>query len=184
MAAAGLAGCGPFGGDDGREASQPSATAPVGAGLGGATITVLRRMEIDIDRFLAASVAEQEAVIGRRRATAAPLSGGTIATDPDLDARTPAGEFLIPAHSHVRRAHPPSTGVPTMLRRSYSFVDTAAGAFFVSFQNDLSTFVRTLNRMSTADDLLDFTTTTRSATFLVLPAFDASQPLGASLFER
>jgi dye decolorizing peroxidase len=155
---------------------------PPSTPAGGGTIAVLRRMEIDVDRFLAQSVAEQEAVIGRRRDTAAPLSGGTIATDPDVDARTAAGEFLIPASAHLRRAHPPSTGVPTMLRRSYSFADTAAGLFFVSFQNELSTFVRTLNRMSASDALLDYTTTTRSATFLVLPGFGPTRQLGYSLF--
>jgi dye decolorizing peroxidase len=151
-------------------------------GLGGATIAVLRRMEIDVERFLAQSVAEQEAVIGRRRGSAAPLSGGSISSDPDLEARTPAGDYLIPLASHVRRAHPPSTGVRPMLRRSYSFEDRQAGLFFVSFQNGLSTFVSTLNRMTASDALLEFTTTTRSATFLVLPGFDADRPLGASLF--
>jgi len=156
---------------------------PSTTGLRGGTIAVLRRMEIDVERFLAQSVAEQEAVIGRRRGSAAPLSGGTISSDPDLEARTPAGDYLIPLSSHVRRAHPPSTGVRPMLRRSYSFEDREAGLFFVSFQNELSTFVSTLNRMTTSDALLEFTTTTRSATFLVLPGFDADRRLGASLFE-
>ena len=69
-----------------------------------------------------------------------------------------------------------------MLRRSYSFEDGETGLFFVSFQNELSTFVSTLERMATSDALLEFTTTTRSATFLVLPGFDADRRLGASLF--
>ena len=147
-----------------------------------ATICVVRRMEIDVERFLDLSVSEQEATIGRRRATAAPLSGGTIATDPDLRARTAAGVYLIPATAHLRRASPLATGVPTMLRRSYSFQDTAEGIFFVSFQADLSTFVATLNRMSSSDALLEFTTTTRSGTFLMLGGFDSETPLGATLF--
>ena len=155
---------------------------PTGTRAAGGSIAVVRRMEIDVEAFLARPVAEQEAIIGRRRANAAPLSGGSAATNPDLGAKTARGAYLIPADAHLRRANPVSTGVPTMLRRSYSFADTAAGLLFVSFQNDLHTFVATLNRMSTSDALLGYTTTTRSASFLVLPGFDASRPLGASLF--
>jgi dye decolorizing peroxidase len=155
---------------------------PASSRAAGATIAVLRRMEIDVERFLAQTVAKQEAAIGRRRSSAAPLSGGTISSDPDLDARTPEGAYLIPTNAHVRRAHPPSTGVPTMLRRSYSFEDAAAGIFFISFQNRLSTFVATLHRMSTSDALLEFTVTTRSATFLILPGFAGTRPLGSTVF--
>lgn len=150
--------------------------------VAGGSIAVVRRMEIDLTRFLGESTAAQERIIGRRRSSAAPLSGGTIATDPDLGAKTPRGAYVIPADAHLRRANPKSTGVPPMLRRSYSFDDSASGLFFVSFQKALSTFVATLNRMSTMDALLDYTTTTRSGTFLVLPGFDASRPLGSTLF--
>jgi dye decolorizing peroxidase len=140
-------------------------------------------MELDVPRFLALSTAEQEAVFGRRRDTAAPLSGGDAATAVDLGAKTPTGEYLIPADAHLRRAHPGATGVPTMFRRSYSFSDaTAAGLLFVSFQNALDTFTRTLQRMSEKDALLGFSTTTRSGTFLILPGFSASRPLGSTLF--
>jgi dye decolorizing peroxidase len=148
-----------------------------------ATIAVVRRMELDVARFLALSTAEQEAVFGRRRDTAAPLSGGDAATPVDLGAKTPTGEYLIPADAHLRRAHPGATGVPTMFRRSYSFSDaTAAGLLFVSFQNRLDTFTRTLQRMSESDALLGFSTTTRSGTFLILPGFSSSRPLGSTLF--
>jgi len=50
------------------------------------------------------------------------------------------------------------------------------------FQNDLSTFALTLQRMDAHDSLLGYTTTTGSGTFLVLPGFDGSHPLGATLF--
>jgi dye decolorizing peroxidase len=156
---------------------------PSGTPVAGGTIAVVRRMEIDVDRFLAQAVADQERIIGRRRESAAPLSGGAAATNPDLGAKTPSGAYVIPADAHLRRANPVSTGVPTMLRRSYSFADTASGLLFVSFQNDLRTFVATLNRMSNSDALLDYTTTTRSGTFLVLPGFDRGRPLGSGLFD-
>ncbi len=152
------------------------------APVAGGTIAVLRRMELDLPRFAALPVATQEAVFGRRRDTGTPLSGGTIASDPNLGAKTPDGRYLIPADAHLRRAHSSVVGVGLMLRRSYSIDDPAPGLLFISFQNDIRTFTNTLTRMDNSDALLPFTTTTASATFLVLPGFDRQHPLGSTLF--
>ncbi|MEJ2851930.1 MULTISPECIES: Dyp-type peroxidase [unclassified Saccharothrix] len=152
------------------------------AAVAGGTIAVLRRMELDLRAFAALPVEAQEAVFGRHRDSGTPLSGGTIATDPDLGAKTPDGRYLIPADAHLRRAHSAVVGVGLMLRRSYSIDDPAPGLLFISFQNDIRTFTNTLTRMDNGDALLPFTTTTASATFLVLPGFDQQKPLGATLF--
>jgi dye decolorizing peroxidase len=152
------------------------------APVAGGTIAVLRRMELDLSRFATLSVADQEAVIGRRRATGVPLSGDTITSDPDLGAKTPDGRYLIPANAHVRRAHSDVVGVGLMLRRSYSTDEPTPGLLFISFQNDLRTFTNTLTHMDNLDALLQFTTTTAGATFLILPGFDQLHPLGATLF--
>ncbi|MFE1195565.1 Dyp-type peroxidase [Streptomyces olivaceoviridis] len=150
--------------------------------VAGGTLAVLRRMELDLPRFAALSVAEQEAVFGRRRASGVPLSGGTAASGPALGAKTPDGRYLVPADAHVRRAHATVVGVGLMLRRSYSTDQPAPGLLFISFQNDLRTFTATLTHMETSDALLSFTTTTASATFLILPGFDRQRPLGSQLF--
>ncbi|WAP57203.1 Dyp-type peroxidase [Streptomyces sp. S465] len=152
------------------------------APVAGGTLAVVRRMELDLPRFAKLSVAEQEAVFGRRRASGVPLSGGTIASGPDLGAKTPDGRYLVPADAHARRAHATAVGVGLMLRRSYSFDGPAPGLLFMSFQNDLRTFTSTLTRMDASDALLPYTTTTASATFLILPGFDADHPLGSRLF--
>ncbi|MGY0059930.1 Dyp-type peroxidase [Streptomyces sp. LZ34] len=152
------------------------------APVAGGTLAVLRRMELDLPRFAKLSVAEQEAVFGRRRATGVPLSGGTIASGPDLGAKTPDGRYLVPADAHARRAHATAVGVGLMLRRSYSTDGPAPGLLFISFQNDIRTFTNTLTRMDNSDALLEFTTTTASASFLILPGFDRQHPLGARLF--
>ncbi|MFK4189601.1 Dyp-type peroxidase [Streptomyces sparsogenes] len=152
------------------------------APVAGGTIAVLRRMELDLPRFAKLSVAEQEAVFGRRRDTGVPLSGGTIASGPDLGAKTPDGRYLVPADAHARRAHSTAVGVGLMLRRSYSIDGPAPGLLFISFQNDIRTFTNTLTRMDNSDALLDFTTTTAGATFLILPGFDEEHPLGSRLF--
>ncbi|MFE6778501.1 Dyp-type peroxidase [Streptomyces sp. NPDC057702] len=152
------------------------------AGVAGGTLAVVRRMELDLPRFAALTVAEQEAVFGRRRASGAPLSGGTPAAGPRLGAKTPDGRYLVPANAHARRAHATVVGVGLMLRRSYSTDQPAPGLLFISFQNDLRTFTATLTHMDTSDALLPFTTTTASASFLILPGFDHQHPLGSRLF--
>ncbi|MEU9793291.1 Dyp-type peroxidase [Streptomyces sparsogenes] len=152
------------------------------APVAGGTLAVLRRMELDLPRFAKLSVAEQEAVFGRRRDSGVPLSGGTIASGPDLGAKTPDGRYLVPADAHARRAHSTAVGVGLMLRRSYSIDAPAPGLLFISFQNDIRTFTNTLTRMDNSDALLEFTTTTAGATFLILPGFDGHHPLGSRLF--
>ncbi|MEQ0562306.1 Dyp-type peroxidase [Amycolatopsis sp. NEAU-NG30] len=140
----------------------------------GGTIAVVRAMRLDTAAFHALPVSRQEQVIGRRKATAEPLSG----PDLDLGAKTPDGEYLIPADAHVRRAHPLTVGAGVMLRRSYNADD---GLLFISFQKELRTFVATQHRMSEGDALLKFATTTASATFLILPGFSPEVPLGQAL---
>ncbi|MEY9930013.1 dye decolorizing peroxidase [Catenulispora sp. GP43] len=152
------------------------------APVAGGTIAVVRRMELDLRSFAALSVPQQEAVFGRRRDSGVPLSGGSIATNPDLGAKTPDGRYLIPADAHARRAHANVVGVGLMQRRSYSIDDPRPGLLFISFQNDLHTFTATLTHMDDSDALLAFTTTTASATFLILPGFDQQHPLGSTLF--
>ena len=102
----------------------------------------------------------------------------------DLEAKTPDGRYVTPARSHARAAHPSFTGSTTMLRGSYSFTDSdgSRGLLFRCFQRDLDTFVRTQRRLDDVDDLMRFVTPTASASFLVLPGFDADRPLGATLF--
>lgn len=140
----------------------------------GGTIAVVRSMRLDTAAFHALPVTRQEQVIGRRKATAEPLSGAEI----DLGAKTPDGEYLIPADAHIRRAHPLTVGAGVMLRRSYNSDD---GLLFISFQKELRTFVATQHRMSEGDALLRYATTTASATFLILPGFSADIPLGQAL---
>ncbi|MVA76089.1 Dyp-type peroxidase [Auraticoccus sp. F435] len=152
--------------------------------LAGASIAVVRLMPIRVEDFVALPVQEQEARIGRRRDSGIPLSGGSIDDDPDLQAKSEAGVYDIPVDAHVRRAHPLPAGLAgLMLRRSYSYARSASdkGLIFISFQRELETFSRTLARMDEQDALLEFTRTTASGTFLILPGYSAEWPLGATL---
>ena len=166
---------------DGPADTAPEVWIPAPARVQGGSVVVVRLMAVDVPAFAARTVSAQEAVIGRRRDSGVPLSGRNVLDPPDLGAVTADGRYVVPLHSHVRRTHAAATGVPRMLRRSYS-TSTPAGLLFISFQRDLHTFVATMNRMQTGDDLFELTTTTATGSFLVLPGFDDSRPLGATLF--
>ena len=162
---------------------------PSGPAAGG-TVAVIRRLRLDIAGFAALAPGAQDAVIGRERASGAPLSkralsGGSRDDEVDLGAKTPEGEYLIPARAHARAAHPSFTGSPLMLRRGYAFSNAGPerddGLLFVCFQNDLQTFVRTQHRLDETDDLMAFTRATASASFLIPPGRVGGAPLGASL---
>ncbi|MFB9908725.1 Dyp-type peroxidase [Allokutzneria oryzae] len=145
----------------------------------GGSIAVVRRMRLDATGFLGLPTTEQEQIFGRRRDTAEPLSGGGPEAEVDLGAKTADGQYLVPADSHVRRAHPLTSGSGIMLRRSYSFDDGPAdrGLLFIAFQRELRTFVATQHRLDEGDRLMRFAVTTASGTFLVLPGL----PLGRAL---
>lgn len=160
---------------------------PDGPAAGG-TIAVIRRLRLDTAAFRVNSVPEREQIIGREHATGAPLSGGGPMDEVDLRAKTPAGEFLTPARSHARAAHPSFTDSQLMLRRGYAFDNGStaegkldSGLLFICFQRDLNTFIATQHRLDEVDNLMDYVTTTASATFLILPGFDPEHPLGATL---
>lgn len=157
-----------------------------GAAAGG-TIGVVRRFVLDAAGFSALDPDEQAAVIGRRP-DGTPLSGGDPDAEIDLVAKTAHGDYLTPADAHARAAHPSFTGSPLMSRRSYAIrVEDGDGApkpglLFWSFQNDVSVFARTQQRMDRIDRLMDFATPTAEVGYLVLPGFTADRPLGAGLF--
>lgn len=151
--------------------------------VAGGTIAVVRRLRVDLPRFLAEPLDRQEAVIGRHRADGTPLTGGTTTDHVDLSAKTPDGRYVIPTTAHVRRANPAATGSGTMLRRSYTYDNGPGdtGLLFISYQRDLRTYTATQHRLDQADDLLDFTTATATATFLVLPGPTPDRVLGHHL---
>lgn len=156
-------------------------------GLAGGSIAVVRIMPIDVAGFARQSVDRQEAVIGRKRGSGVPLTGGTLDEDPNLQTKNEQGVWAIAVDAHVRRAHPLPSGAPgLMLRRSYSYArgPQDQGLIFVAFQRSLLTFTRTQARMDERDALMEFTRTTASGTFLILPGFTPDRPLGSTLSRR
>lgn len=152
--------------------------------LAGGTVCVLRRFALDVAGFAALDRERRDAIMGRQHASGAPLSGGDRMDEVNLLTKTPEGEFLTPADSHARAAHPSFTGSGLMLRRSYNFREPSGqvGHVFICFQNDVDIFRRTMLRLEEVDALMAFATANAGGAFAVLPGFTADQPLGGSLF--
>ncbi len=152
--------------------------------LAGGSICAVRRFLIDVAAFRALAPDARDAVIGRAQRDGSPLSGGGRDDEVDLSAKAPDGTLLVPLRAHARAAHPSFTGSRLMLRRSYSFHESAdeLGHVFISFQRDAETFSRTQLRLDESDALSGFITPTATAAFAILPGFASGEELGASLF--
>lgn len=106
----------------------------------GGTIMIARRIRMLLEVWDRASLTDQEATIGRRKLSGAPLGAVREFDSVDLDARS-GSEPLIPADAHVRLSAPESNRGAAILRRGYSFTDGVdevrgqldAGLFFICF---------------------------------------------------
>ena len=153
----------------------------------GGTYLVARRIRILVEVWDRASLADQEATIGREKVSGAPLGGAGEFETPDLEARD-GGEPVIPADSHIRLAAPDKAGT-RILRRGYSFTDgfdevTAqldAGLFFVSFQRDPAQFVAVQRNLG-SDALNEYISHRSSAVFAIPPGAQPGGFVGERLF--
>jgi deferrochelatase/peroxidase EfeB len=78
--------------------------------LTGGSYLVSRRIRMTIESWDRDRIGDQEAVIGRRKVTGAPLTGSKEHDEPDLSARGADGERVIAADAHIRLAAPESNG--------------------------------------------------------------------------
>jgi deferrochelatase/peroxidase EfeB len=159
------------------------------AWLSGGSYLVARRINMHIETWDRQGLQPQEQVVGRTKATGAPLSGGTELTDPDLSAQGSDGP-LIPVDAHVAVVSPDRNHGARMLRRGYNFVDGSnplggldAGLFFIAFVRDPRThFVPLQNRMAAHDAMMEYLQFTSSAIFAVPPGTAAGEYVGQTLF--
>jgi dye decolorizing peroxidase len=132
--------------------------------LANGSYVVFRRIRMLLDNWDVLPAARQERIVGRRKESGAPLSGGTEFTGLDLAATTPEGGFSIPADAHVRVAAAESNQGAALLRRGFSYHDGVrsdgeldAGLLFVCFQSDpLTGFVPIQRKLSRGDALSQF----------------------------
>lgn len=82
----------------------------------GGSYLVFRKIRMKTANWDLTARDEQDAVIGRRRADGAPLTGTKEFDEPDLEAQGADGTTVIASDAHIRRVHGFS-----MLRRSYNY---------------------------------------------------------------
>ncbi len=155
----------------------------------GGSYLVFRRIRMLLDAWDTLSRERQEQIVGRRKDTGAPLSGGTEFTPFDLDRQNPDGGLAIGPGAHVRQAAPASNGGATILRKGFSYFDGLrpdgapdAGLLFLAFQSDpRDGFTRIQQRLALADELSRFIVHETSALFAVPPGTSSGGYLGQGL---
>ncbi|WP_105969964.1 Dyp-type peroxidase [Streptomyces geranii] len=148
-----------------------------------ATFLVVRRIHLGVAEFARLATGRQEEIIGRHRASGAPLGHRHEHDDVDIFAKTPEGRYVIPLGSHVRAASPRLDAGARMLRRGYSY-DAGPddrGLLFLAFMRDPALFARVQHRMAATDELSRFTEHRGSAVAYVLPGALPGENLGARL---
>lgn len=157
------------------------------AWLAGGTYLVVRRIQLLIEDWDLEPLSSQEAIIGRRKGSGAPVSGGTEHTSPDFSATSDGTPVIDPA-AHVRLAHAANTGGMRILRRGYNYVDGVtpdgrldAGLLFLSFQRSPAQFVA-IQQAIAGDRLAKYVRHVGSALFAVPPGASQHDFVGAGLF--
>jgi deferrochelatase/peroxidase EfeB len=155
--------------------------------LAGGSYLVVRKIQMLIEDWDLATLAEQEATFGRSKGSGAPLSGGDEFTEPDFAAQVGGAPAIDPA-AHVRLAHHSNAGGIRILRRGYNYADGTdefgsikAGLLFIAYQRSPTQFIGL--QQSLATDLLnEYIQHIGSAIFVVPPGASAGGFVGESLF--
>ncbi|MFD1936616.1 Dyp-type peroxidase [Nonomuraea mangrovi] len=176
----------------------------------GGSYLVFRKIRLDLPKWDLAAARDQDLVIGRRRDTGAPLSGGSEFTAVELGKKGPDGRPAIPADAHVALVR----AIP-MLRRSYNY-DYAvqgitepiivehghanqddghlhehhsgnshgsydSGVLFCAYVRDPEAFIRAQRKLAGSDRLNAFVKHTGSAVFAIPPGSQPGEHLAAAL---
>ncbi|MER5482520.1 iron uptake transporter deferrochelatase/peroxidase subunit [Streptomyces sp. NPDC002812] len=164
---------------------------PEHAWMVGGSYAVVRRIRMLLDHWDQQSLTQQEQVIGRTKATGAPLTGGDETTAPALDKIGADGKPVIPANAHARISAPAQNGGAAMLRRPFSFHDGIAadgtpdaGLLFICWQADPSRgFVPVQRKLDRGDALSEFIRHESSGLYAVPPGARAGEYVGQRLLE-
>ncbi|HEX4521465.1 MAG TPA: iron uptake transporter deferrochelatase/peroxidase subunit [Gaiellaceae bacterium] len=157
----------------------------------GGSYLVSRRIRMLIETWDRSSLGDQEATIGRFKASGAPLTGRHEHDVPDLAAKRKDGLGVIAADAHIRLAAPATNGGLHILRRGYSYTDGIdpvtgeldAGLFFLAFQRDPHRqFAAIQRRLGEHDALGEYIVHTGSGLFAVPPGIRPGGFLAQGLF--
>ena len=175
--------------DFGRRVLVPATGDP--AWMANGSYAVVRRIRMLLDDWEKLSGAAQEDVIGRKKSSGAPLSGGTETTPMDLDKTDAEGNLVVPINAHARISRPDQNGGAAMLRRPFSFHDGIdsdgvpdAGLLFVCWQADpLRGFVPVQRKLDRGDALSEYIRHEASGLFAVPGGAERGEYVGQRLLE-
>ncbi|MEU9554437.1 iron uptake transporter deferrochelatase/peroxidase subunit [Streptomyces fumanus] len=161
------------------------------AWMANGSYVVVRRIRMLLDDWEELSSAEQERVIGRRKADGAPLSGGGETTEMDLEKTDRDGNLVVPINAHARITRPDQNGGAAMLRRPFSYHDgfdadgvPDAGLLFICWQADpLRGFVPVQRKLDRGDALSAFVRHEASGLFAVPGGAAEGEYVGQRLLE-
>ena len=157
----------------------------------GGSYMVTRKIRMLVETWDRSSLVEQEAIIGRRKGSGAPLGKAKEFDEIDLVSKDAQGEPVVAETAHVRLAHPSVNKGARLLRRGYNFVDGSdglgrlnAGLFFIAYQRDPRTgFVPVQRSLSQRDDMNEYIRHVSSGLFACPPGLkDAGDHWGSALF--
>ena len=166
----------------------------------GGSYMVMRRIRLALEHWDRTELDFQEEVIGRRKTTGAPLTGGGEFTPLDLDAVDKDGNPVIAQNAHVRLGSAAMTNGARIMRRAYSYNDGLtfiaerwppwrqgleydAGLLFIAYQRDPRTgFTQMFQPMSKLDLLNQYATHIGSALFACPGGIGDGEFIGQKLF--
>jgi deferrochelatase/peroxidase EfeB len=153
---------------------QPNADEP--SWTSGGTYQVVRVIRIFVERWDRDALVDQQQIIGREKASGAPLTYANEHDAPDY-AADPKGE-RVPLTAHIRLANPRTSETQSsrILRRSYNYsrgVTNAGqldmGLLFVCFQSDLAAGFLTVQSRLNGEQLEEYIKPVGGGYFFVLP---------------
>ncbi|MCX2967285.1 MULTISPECIES: Dyp-type peroxidase [Streptomyces] len=158
----------------------------------GGCYQVLRDIEFRVESWDRVPTPAQEKMIGRHKASGAPLGGRLESDVPDYS-RDPLGR-TIPLDAHIRLANPrtPETRDSQLLRRSYSYDGgfhpdgrMRLGLLFCCYQRDPVRQFTAMQHRLADEPLARFVTPVGGGYFFVLPGVrDETDWLGSGLLTR
>ncbi|MCP2329258.1 deferrochelatase/peroxidase EfeB [Hamadaea flava] len=145
---------------------------------------VVRRIRMILDDWDGLTLDAQQKVIGRRKDTGAPLSGGQETTPANYGTTQPDGSPAIPVTAHIRLAAPAFNNGAAMLRRGWSYSDgDEAGLLFLAYQADPRRgFIPVQQRLAGNDALSKFIRHEASALFAIPGGVPDGGYVGQDLF--
>jgi deferrochelatase/peroxidase EfeB len=168
---------------------QPGADEP--SWTAGGSYQVVRVIRMFVERWDRTALAEQQTIIGREKASGAPLSMADERDPPEYQ-EDPKGA-RIPLTAHIRLANPrtPQTEANRILRRGYNYsrgLSSAGqldmGLIFVCFQSDLQTGFLSVQARLNGEPLEEYIKPVGGGYFFVLPGVRSAESfLGEDLLK-